>query len=166
MNAWQELSAVEYDAVWARFVSAFAFRPSVARWPAIRELIPSVTWSIAPAFGPERERLEDDLNAKVLTAFKRCTRPDQRLYALDWQHPGYWLWPHRFTDAMVWDAWKVPVLPDGDYYIFLSEDFAVGLFGHPWEQTLCAFGPTLLAALEDERPALLTQVVRRNGSSP
>jgi len=58
------------------------------------------------------------------------------LYALDWQHPCYWLYPHASFDADDEDAWLVPVLPNGDYYIFLAEDFSFGSFGHPWEMTI------------------------------
>jgi hypothetical protein len=43
--------------------------------------------------------------------------------------------------------WPVEIFPDGDYYVFLSEDMTVGTFGHPWEQTLCVFGDPLLSTL-------------------
>jgi hypothetical protein len=43
--------------------------------------------------------------------------------------------------------WPVSPFPDGDYYIFLSEDLTSGTFGHPWEQSLCVFGRVLVDAL-------------------
>ncbi len=163
MYAWQELSPAEENGVWDRFQASFGFAPRVGGQATIREPTPSLTWSIAHVFGDQRDWLEDDLHIRVLDAFRRCLPRDGKLYALDWQHPCYWLWPHRVVDASRWDAWKVPVLPDGDYYVFLAEDFCFGLFGHPWEQTLCAFGRPLLDALSVNRPTLLTTPLRRNG---
>jgi hypothetical protein len=166
-GAWQELSRADADAAWDRFCKRFRWRRQYERGkgPYIREPIPSVTWSIAHAFGPQREQLEVDLNLKMHRALRRCTKPDLRLFALDWEHPCYWFWPRRFTDAADREAWKVPVLPDGDYYIFLAENFGFGLFGHPWEQTLCVFGQDLLTVLEQDRPLLLAkrERVRQDG---
>jgi hypothetical protein len=39
------------------------------------------------------------------------------------------------------------VYPDGDYYAFALPDFSERIFGHPWEQTLCVFGPRLVNTL-------------------
>ncbi|MFB4279141.1 DUF2716 domain-containing protein [Nonomuraea sp. MTCD27] len=39
------------------------------------------------------------------------------------------------------------MFPNGDYYVFLSEDRTNGTFGHPWEQTLCIFGTSLIPEL-------------------
>jgi len=161
VDAWQELSASEEDVAWERVASAFGFPQRTA----IRAPTPSRTWPIAHAFGDQRDHLEEDLDIKVLAAFRRCLRPDHKLYALDWQHPCYWFWPHRFTEAATWEAWKVPVLPDGDYYIFLAEDLAFGLFGHPWEQALCAFGDALLDALAVDPPLLLANSARWGDAS-
>ena len=55
---------------------------------------------------------------------------------------------------------RVPVLPNGDYYLYLAPDLSFGTFGHPWEQTICVFGAPLLAATESNRPRLLTRAVR------
>jgi hypothetical protein len=37
--------------------------------------------------------------------------------------------------------------PNGDYYTFARPDFSEGTFGHPWEQTLCVFGPRLVKTI-------------------
>ncbi len=55
----------------------------------------------------------------------------------------------------------IPVLPNGDYYVFLSPELDWGWFGHPWEQTICIFGERLLAAVAENPPTLFTQVLRR-----
>jgi hypothetical protein len=49
----------------------------------------------------------------------------------------------------------VEVFPDGDYYIFLTEDMSVGRFGHPWRQTLCIFGTGLVESLVPKLTAWL-----------
>ena len=37
----------------------------------------------------------------------------------------------------------MPVLPDGVYTLFLAPDGRFGIFGHPWEMTVCVFGREL-----------------------
>ena len=147
--------------MWGRFERAFNFRPSVrpADSPGIDEPPPSVTFAL-PRVGSQKRLPADaeiaDLESATLAAFRACTPPRGRLYALDWQHESFWLQPHApFTD------WRVPVLPDGDYSVFLAPDLSWGLFGHPWEWTLCAFGGPLLAALDQRPPRLFDTRVRR-----
>jgi hypothetical protein len=64
---------------------------------------------------------------------------------LDWNHQCYWFRP----DLQVHRGgpWSLSVWPDGDYYVFLTEDLSAGTFGHPWEQTLHVFGEPLLTIL-------------------
>jgi hypothetical protein len=160
--AWQGLSRDEEDTAWERFYRRFHWVKEYERGngAAIREPVPSTTWSIAHAFGEQRDLLETNLNVKMHRALRRCTKPDQKVFALDWQHQCYWFWPRRFADAANWESWKVPVLPDGDYYIFLAQDFGFGLFGNPHEKTLCVFGQALLEVLEQDRPLLLAKRAR------
>ncbi|MFD6888062.1 DUF2716 domain-containing protein [Streptomyces sp. NPDC059957] len=51
-------------------------------------------------------------------------------------------------------------LPNGDYYLHITEDLRLGTFGHPWEQTLTVWGPTLLAAVEADLAELLGTPIR------
>ena len=60
------------------------------------------------------------------------------------------------------ESWRIPVLPDGDYSIFLAADFRFGIFGHPWEGTWCVFGTKLLAAFETDRPRMFSSELRRS----
>ncbi len=166
MAAWEELSRTEYDAVWDRFERRFEFRPSIyeSDWPGIREPAPSVTFDISGFYRRDpraSEAMEWDLNLCVLEALRRCTGPSRWLYALDWQHDAYRFYPHRRFEHSDPRAWLVPVLPNGDYYIFLAEGFEFGIFGHPWERTMCVFGPELLGAIGESKP-LLFDTVRRS----
>lgn len=145
---WTELA--ERDRYWAAFTSKFEFRPSVdiSSGPAISEPIPSMTFDLAAPTDTDAVRASrfDAVNAEALRCFVTDFADDPSFVVLDWQHPGY-----RF-DASVHatnrDAeWRVPVCPDGDYYIFLREDLGEGTFGHPWEQTLCVFGERLVSSL-------------------
>ncbi|MBW3623970.1 MAG: DUF2716 domain-containing protein [Armatimonadetes bacterium] len=168
MALWQELISSEYDKVWDRFEHKFRFHSSVQEqhWPGISEPKPSITYSISRIYaGDEAEYdvLESDLNLRTLEAFRRCLPRRERLYALDWQHTCYRFNPHLRFDVSDPDNWWVPVLPNGDYYIFLSPDMKLGLFGHPWEQTLCIFGKPLLEAYERGIPLLFDSPVRING---
>jgi hypothetical protein len=56
-----ELLETEYRRVWDRFYDEFKFQPSTSpfKWPAIKEPVASVTWSL-PALDddPEYERLD------------------------------------------------------------------------------------------------------------
>ena len=156
MNAWIELAEDEYDKVWDRFYSEFQFRPSVHadQWPGIREPSPSITYSIA-----DRTTFVDDLDTQALAVFRSVVAPDARMYVLDWQHTCFWFYPHRSGS----EQFERSVFPDGDYHIFLAEDFSFGFFGHPWEETVCVFGERLLQAMEQHRPHLFTSVLRRDG---
>ena len=160
METWTELSDPERSAVWDRFYPHFAFRPSITsdNWPGIREPDPFVTFSIPQGYS---EHDLDDLHQQVLSAFRACTPPEGQLYALDWQHVCFWFRPHGEVEGP--ESWRVPVLPNGDYYIFLAEDFRFGIFGHPWERTWCVFGAELLAKLRTQRPRMFSTIRRHSG---
>ncbi|WP_433415766.1 DUF2716 domain-containing protein [Microtetraspora malaysiensis] len=147
--AWQEIDLDHYEDFWAPFDARFRFRPNQSREPAINEPTPSVTIDLAPIFTSKPAQFaaaHDAVNALGLLAMTRTFAPSQRLLVLDWQHPAWWFWPHRqATDDH--PRWPVEIFPDGDYYIFLSEDMTTGTFGHPWERTLCIFGAPLISTL-------------------
>ena len=170
MQAWCEMTREEDDPIWDRFDEQLGFRPSVhaENFPGIREPTPSLTYDISDAFSGDRahcRQYEIDLNLKTLQAWRLCIPAPRRICALDWQHTCYWLAPHEPFESRIPEAWAVPTLPDGDYSIFLSEDLELGMFGHPWEQTLCVWGQPLLDAFERDLPSLLTRLVRRNGAA-
>jgi hypothetical protein len=168
MTAWQELDADEAQRVWDRFDSALHFQPSVdkADWPGIREPRDSVAFSIGHVFSGDESRytrLTNDLAHKLIIALQKCVDVGSTIYALDWQHACYSFAPHQPFDFKTEDDWPVPPCPNGDYYIFLAQDMSFGVFGHPWEQTMCVFGRCLIDAFEDELPLLFDNRVRRGG---
>lgn len=155
-DAWVELSPDEYDKVWGDFFERLKFTPTVNP-DGIRSILeptPSVTYKISEDFGDKNKIA--DLENKVLSALRVQTPPTGKVYALDWQHDCYWLYPH-----INFQEWLISVLPDGDYYIFLAEDFRFGIFGHPWEWTSCVWGNELISFFEKSKPELWDKIIRR-----
>ncbi|MEU8437618.1 DUF2716 domain-containing protein [Streptomyces sp. NPDC029216] len=146
--------------LWDRFSADFAFKPSMTHRPAITEPSPSAVWNLH-----SHHRLVPDLPGELDAIVRRgllaATGPGEFVYWLDWQHNGY-----RYDPRRVGIPGRPPVpglgtYPDGDYYLHLTHDLRLGTFGHPWEQTLTVWGPSLLAAVEAELTALLGEPVRR-----
>src|SRR5262249_38612630 len=98
--------------------------------------------------------LEADLTVKVFRALRACTRPGERVFGLDWNHPCYLFDPHHPGAAAGPDPWPVPVLPNGDHYVFLAPDLRFGIDASCVEQTICVFGRPLLDALMADPPLL------------
>ena len=168
LPAWRLLNDQVRKVVWDRFYSEFSFRPSTAPedWPSIHEPVPSVTWDISAAWDdpdPLLRPTNATTNSAFLSAFLLTVVEGSSLLVLDWQHPCYEFFPHRVQGASPPVEWPIPIIPAGDYNIFLSPDLRFGLFGHPWESTVCIFGATLLAAVEPLLPPSFCRVVRRDG---
>lgn len=147
-EAWEQIP--DYERYWSPFDERFHFRPGMdpKTWPAIDEPPGSVTLDLSPIFARDNRGFVADeaaVNDLVLDAFTKTFPSNSRLVALDWQHPAYWFWAHRQTTLD--EPWRVPPFPNGDYFILVTEDLSQGTFGHPWEQTLCVFGPDLVGAL-------------------
>ena len=103
-DGWQPIPTADEAAVTAAW--------SLHLQPAGELVIPapSLTWRGA-ALASHRRR--PDANAEfasaLLTAFRRCTRPGERVWVIDWQHAWYVLDPHTATGP-----WPLAALPDGD----------------------------------------------------
>ncbi|MET9633932.1 DUF2716 domain-containing protein [Lentzea sp. NPDC006480] len=149
-EAWTE---VDYRQAWDPFYDRFDFRASFypKNWPAIAEPAGSVTLDLAGIFQPDQfVRGSTRVDEVVLASFLRVYPEETVLLALDWQHPAYQFRPHRLGGASEWLDSPFSPFPDGDYYIFLTEDMSRGTFGHPWEQTLCVWGDDLVRDLVPE----------------
>lgn len=118
-------------------------------WPAIDEPRPSVTIDLGPIFAGEHAQFAagaDAVNSLALAALVRVLDSDASVVVLDWQHQTYRFRPHSFA-CRPSRQWPTTVFPNGDYHAFLTEDMSTGTFGHPWEQTLCVFGESLVSTL-------------------
>ncbi|MEZ6096647.1 MAG: DUF2716 domain-containing protein [Pirellulaceae bacterium] len=138
MNAWSEFTDDEYAAIWDRFYADFDFKPDYHERskPAISEPRPFVTFDLSANLSDE---ITSEIDGLLLASFRAITPAGQLVYWLDWHHTCYRFDPRR-ADGTGQISWY----PDGDYYIFLASDFSWGTFGHPWQQSLCVFGASLL----------------------
>lgn len=168
MIAWKELDELNYDRVWDRFYEKFRFDPSTdpVNWPGIVEPADSVTFDICHVYDHDEEayhRRTVDLGVKLISAFRKCLARGETLYVLDWQHSCYVFDPHAEFSFESEDDWPIPPLPNGDYHIFLGSEMNLGVFGHPWEKTMCVFGQSLVEALAEDPPELFTSTLRIGG---
>jgi hypothetical protein len=161
-----ELPEVEYRRVWDRFHTEFGFRPSTNpfEWPAIAEPAASITWSLATLPDEPPYEFLDRLVGMVEQGLTSCVGPHGTLFALDWQHTSYQFAPQE-VGGPGQQPWPLSPYPDGDYYIYLSEDFRLGSFGHPWEESLCLFGQELLDSVSAEVDKILGPPIRRSGQA-
>ncbi|MEU5919165.1 DUF2716 domain-containing protein [Streptomyces sp. NPDC047141] len=162
-----QLAGAEYRDVWNRFDAEFAFRPTMnsGMWPSIKEPLDSVTWSLARLDDDPRYERLDRLVEVVQEGLAACVPPQGTLFALDWQHASYRFQPHLLRGSQH-GGWPLSPFPDGDYFIYLSEDFVTGSFGHPWEYSLCLFGRGLLDSVSARIDDVLGQPIRRSGLRP
>jgi hypothetical protein len=165
-HGWKRLTTEEKDEVWEQFDSKFEFyqRRLNLQFPTIRGPAPSRTWDVVSAPAPQEADVAE-LTLKILTALQRATRPGERLYALDFPHwyEHYTFDPHTLTSASR-DCWALPVYSDDIFTIFLAPDFRFGVVGNPVERTLCIYGEDLLAALGNDLPRMLGNMVRKDGT--
>ena len=120
----------------------FHFKPSINHFPAIATDRPQLKFDITNCFSEDFTL--DKLEEYALNLFISVSKKGERLYALDWQHECYDFDPREQMDRDEFDEWIVPVLPNGEYYIFLTKDFNNVWFGHPWEQTVTLIGEDIV----------------------
>ena len=145
MINFKKLDKAEIDMVWDRFENLFHFKPGINNnifFPAIKTSKPKFKFSVKHCFSLDFSMTK--LEAFALSLFDEITSPGERLYALDWQHECYDFDPRREMDRNEFDEWIVPVLPDGDFYIFLTKDFNNVWIGHPWEKTVTLVGENIV----------------------
>ena len=166
MQAWQQLNEPIFGPIhnqlWDRFENQFQF--NVRSETGIQEPIPSVTYSIESLYNSDwNTELANiqDLNRKFLSAFRLCCEPSKKLAVLDWQHEAFWFYPHEQINPDDLEEFKIAFFPAGDYYIFLSQNFDFGTFGHPWQNTICVFGEPLIQAVQSDLPTCFKEIRRQ-----
>ena len=160
-SGWEPIPEASRRAIWDRFYDDFSFVPSVHTFPGIKEPIPSLTFSTQDAHYDRRADqpyFESGFTEMALRICKALAGSKGLVKVLDWQHPCYYFDPSQYDGE-----WEIPPLPDGDYYIFLSNDMKNGWFGHPWEQTVCIFGNLALEAAREDPPWWFQKPIRKDG---
>ncbi len=151
-------------------------------WEEVPEAeMPDITAAVESRFDPQRkgdlriprparawllpwrqalpEEIEAEFTLKLLSAFRRCIRLGERLLVIDPQHQWYRLDPHGGITAATRDEWAMPMLPDGDTYIYLAPDFRLGVISR-WHPTgpVTLFGQNLLDAFAEDPPTRFLEV--------
>lgn len=161
MKNWIPLSHQELKLVWETLYRDFKFNPSISRFPSFRVPSPFITYDISAYFEDSSLlHADEDLEEKALLVFQELIRTDEYMPALDWQHECYWITPYGSFEKDEFGEWTVPVLPNGDYYFFLSKEMHWGLLGHPWEQSITIFGEGLIDSFTRHHPILFQRKIR------
>jgi hypothetical protein len=153
-GGWTPIPDAENEELWATFTTRFSFRRSVSRseGPAITEPTPFVTWSVSGVrelYSMDAQQfrtIEWRSREQLLQALIGLGNLVGRMYALDLNHAGYSFNPNVIAQRGV-DKWPVPVIPIHNYSLFVNPAFSVGLFDHPWEESICVFGESLVGQL-------------------
>ncbi|APT48770.1 sugar epimerase [Bacillus safensis] len=162
MENWIPLKDKELKFAWKTFAREFKFKPSISRFPAFQAPSPYITYDISAYFEDSfLLHADEDLEKKALLSLQEnITGTDEYMLALDWQHECYWITPYGSFEKDEFGEWKVPVLPNGDYYFFLSKEMNWGLLGHPWEQSITIFGEGLIDSFSRHHPLLFQRKIR------
>jgi hypothetical protein len=124
---------------------------------------PHTTWDVSGVYASPTSysELESDLNLKVLIALRESTSPSEEVVAIDWQHPWYSFKPHALPLCGEPYNWAVPVLPDGDMFLFFPRDFRFGICGCPQTNTILFHGRQILDAIKANPPVLFSLETQR-----
>ncbi len=106
------------------------------------------------ADGNYRTTVQIDLLKAI---FSECMGKDDFVYALDWQHGcfkydprinepyGYYM---TYASRPETRAYFPFFFPDGDYFLFVSQNFSWGYFTHPWQKKAWVFGQKMVKLME------------------
>lgn len=149
------LNQNKYKSVWDRIDNDFQFYPSCGFYPEQWLSLPmkSRKYRLNGPFTEEQEKI-------VNSIFCRVNPRD--MYALDWQHDCfiYNPWEEIPPDYSFYDAERncnvffPSYYPNGDYHFFVSFDWTIGLYGHPWKEEIIVVGEQLMQEFEKARKKL------------
>lgn len=160
---WNELE--DQAPIWDKFDEIYSFRPSTRAedWPGIFEPKPSRTFDVGHIYGPDFNRLTLELSEFYSSCFINVIPKEQFINVMDWQHPCFTFDPHAGFEFENMEEWPIPPFPNGDYYLFLSDNLSGGFFGHPWEQSICVIGKAFVDQLENAPLNVFSNLIRVNG---
>lgn len=165
LNGWRQLTFEEKDDIWARFNSSFQFDDSrfAISSAAIVEPTPSVTWAIKAESTSESSDA-DAITRIVLPALQKATTTFERLFAFA---PPHWYENYTFNAHLLESTdrarWAVSLNPEDGFAIIVAHDLRFGIFVNPVEQSICLFGETLLAEIQEDARRVFGKEIRRNG---
>lgn len=139
----------EYCDIWNKIYYDFQFSPSckVTAGPWISFPMKSKKYRLNCIFSEEQEKIINSIFYRVI---------GKDMYALDWHHDCFIYDPHEEIPLNYWfydaerdcNVYFPSYYPDGDYYFFVSLDWSMGLYGHPWRHEIIIVGEKLIQEFE------------------
>ena len=134
-----------YREIWDRFYAEFGFEREAEQW--VKPALPHKMFKLRKLWTEEQERTVCEIFCRLCSG---------EMFALDWQHdcfifspeehiPLYYQYYDLKQDCTVYFP---SFFPNGDFHFFLSADWQLGLFGHPWREEICVMGTALTAEFE------------------
>lgn len=145
MSNWEILSERENDFMWDKVVKELRFDPFPNKFlfqKTFHVSKPYKKFNISLIFRCKEkwDIFMREMETNALNAFQDCTSENERIYALNWQHQGYTFNPRLEMERNEFDEWLIPLIPDGDYCLFLQKDLEWGILGIPFKNEIIVFG--------------------------
>jgi len=159
-KVWRILEDDERKKIWDKVYSKFKFPSSINK--SISPFIFKIPVDIYDISDSLIWTDNEEINAKIRSAFIACLKDDEYMYALDWQHTCFRYNPRIIdnfeypvfikydtpiiTEFVHWEGYNVyfpEFYPNGDYYFFIAKDFSWGYLTHPWLKRAYVYGDCL-----------------------
>jgi hypothetical protein len=166
-SGWTPIPDAENEELWANFAYRFSFSMNLSgsQRPAIEEPTPFVTWSVSgmrDLYATDSEQfrsIEWRSRERMLQALVGLKDSFYHMIVLDLNHTGYYFDPNRVIHRGV-NKWPVPFIPIHNYSLFTDKTFSFGLFGNPWEGSICVFGTALVERFIRNPPPCVGDLIR------
>jgi len=145
----------QYDKIWDKIYDDFHFFPSIDPdcGPWLSLPMPHKRYRLNGVFSEEQEKIVNAIFCRV--------NPTE-MYALNWQHDCFIYDPREEIPLYDWyhdderdcNVYFPSYYPNGDYYFFVSMDWSMGLYGHPWRHEIMVVGEALIREFDQARDAL------------
>ncbi|MBP0965565.1 MAG: DUF2716 domain-containing protein [Oscillospiraceae bacterium] len=141
----------EYNSIWDKINENYCFDPLSKNW--LNLPLANKKYHLNTIWSDEQEKLVNSIFQSV--------NPTE-MYALDWQHDCFVFAPqenipleHCYYDkARDCNVCFPSYYPNGDFYFFVSLDWSMGLFGHPWRNEIYVMGEKLITTFDSMKKEL------------
>ena len=135
------LDRKEYDYIWDKLYSTYRFDLTKDNWLSIP--LANKKYNLIKVWTEEQEKIINDIFSKLCSG---------EMYALDWQHDCFVFSPDEEIplDYFFYDkdrncnVYFPSYYPNGDYHFFITMDWSIGIFGHPWRKEILVMGDKLI----------------------
>lgn len=135
------LNKTEYNNIWNKINEEFDFNRLKRDW--LKLPAENKRYLLNNVWTDEQENL-------VNSIFKKLDLT--KMYALDWNHDCFIFDPNEdipldysyYDKSRDVNVYFPSYYPNGDFYFFVSMDWKLGLFGHPWKNEVYVMGTRLI----------------------